>query len=174
MKPLILIIAVVFAGCDIFRGDSEDGTRDIHTEILMHQQNFKEEASARGLTLDEKVDSVQIEVVGEITIDESVVCGYSSWYDEQHSDSLELTISGTIPCWSNRADQDNEALVFHHLGHLVLQRGHSARVFPSGKLPSIMVIKSKPKLYSGLLVNRRPYYISELFNPDTPTPDWGR
>jgi hypothetical protein len=90
-------------------------------------------------------------------------------------------------CWQNEPDQNKEALIFHELGHCLLNRGHKDDVFPSGAPKSLMitqidgpyqpcdyVLSDDPEAVKKCnLTVRRPYYLDELFNENlSDVPDW--
>lgn len=66
-----------------------------------------------------------------------------------------------------------EMLLFHELGHCILKRGHQNRVLNSGDFFSLMFSSDAAQnggtYYFGF---RRKHYVDELFNPQTPIPDW--
>ena len=75
-----------------------------------------------------------------------------------------------------------ENLIFHELGHCFLGRAHTSEKLPGGAPKSLMV-PSNLNLYSpcvyalGELCDlryRRTYYLDELFDENTPVPDWGK
>lgn len=83
-------------------------------------------------------------------------------------------------CW--QYDQELEALIFHELGHCILQRTHLSDTLPNGNPKSMMVggditiyapcryVLDDPANCNNL--HKRQYYIDELFDPATPIPDW--
>jgi len=64
-----------------------------------------------------------------------------------------------------------EALVYHELAHLFLKRSHKNERL-NGHCLSIMSQLDDPVYDNGDLLNRRDYYINELFNKNTPLPEW--
>lgn len=64
-----------------------------------------------------------------------------------------------------------EALVFHEMGHLVLHRDHCNEVV-NKYVRSIMNSFDDPIYNTEELQDRREYYINELFDPQTPIPDF--
>ena len=73
------------------------------------------------------------------------------------------------------ADAMKEELIFHELGHGLLNRGHLNSTLPNGDWKSIMCGGDKVNNrswninYRGI---RRKYYVDELFNEKTPLPDF--
>ena len=84
------------------------------------------------------------------------------------------------PCWEY--SQELEALIFHELGHCILQQLHLTDTLPKGDPKSRMVqgkltVDSPCKFVLDDPVNcknlhKRDYYIDEFFDPNTPVPDW--
>jgi hypothetical protein len=81
--------------------------------------------------------------------------------------SNRIVIDRSGPGWTNYP----EALVLHELGHLLLHREHDDRSLNAFAFKSIMVSRG-PARFSGKYAYRWPYYIEELFDPNTPKPDW--
>ncbi len=83
-------------------------------------------------------------------------------------------------CWEN--NYQKEALLFHEMGHCFLGRPDNNELLPSGDPKSLMVA-GDINVYSPCVYQidpepcnnlpRRSYYIDELFDPNTPLPDWG-
>lgn len=86
-------------------------------------------------------------------------------------------------CWQNASKNEREALVFHELGHCVLNRDHRSDRFPKGMYASLMN-PDDVGVYATCRYpigtddcDKRPrqtYYHDELFNPATPIPAWGQ
>ncbi len=95
-----------------------------------------------------------------------------------HQTPLLIEIDSTY--WQSIKGKKNEKelkanLIFHELGHGVLNRHHDNSVLPSGDWKTIMCGGEKidsrnwnVNFYSF----REKYYIDELFNPQIPVPDW--
>jgi hypothetical protein len=91
-------------------------------------------------------------------------------------------------CWSEVTEDAREALVFHELGHCLLKRlTHKNATLPNGDLASVMNGQGDMGVYGVCSYDiggsngndcdkryRRSYYLDELFNENTPTPDWGK
>lgn len=77
--------------------------------------------------------------------------------------------------WDTRSDVTLEAMIFHELGHCILQRAHHNSLLPNDEWNSIMRGDPLPEgrsssiNFSGI---RRQYYIDELFDVATSEPDW--
>jgi hypothetical protein len=86
-------------------------------------------------------------------------------------------------CWKNASQQEREALIFHELGHCLLNRDHRADRFPNGIYVSLMnaddvgIYATCRYPIGNDACDKRPrrtYYLDELFDPATPTPAWGK
>jgi hypothetical protein len=66
-----------------------------------------------------------------------------------------------------------ESLIYHELGHAILNRVHKNDILPDGSSASIMCGRDYTincsVAYGGM---RKKYYLDELFDENTPTPDW--
>jgi len=88
-----------------------------------------------------------------------------------HSPQI-ITINQAI--WPDLDTFQRKALIFHELGHCLLQRKHRNQLLPNGECASLLAGKENgfqclPNLYSGLWWN---YYVDELFNPALEQPTW--
>ncbi|MBD2699134.1 hypothetical protein IC229_00680 [Spirosoma sp. BT702] len=86
-------------------------------------------------------------------------------------------------CWQKASQQERECLIFHELGHCLLNRAHKTDKFPNGAFISLMN-PDNVTVYATCRYPigddecdkrpRRSYYIDELFDSSTPTPTWGK
>lgn len=143
-------------------------------EILMHADTFEQEATQRGVDVSEVMARIQFKIEDEITFEGQSLCGFAPWYQDPTSGDATISITVDDTCWINRPVEDNEALIFHELGHMVLDRGHRDEPLPNNSRSSIMVSTNLAGLYVGNAKNRRAYYVDELFNAETPVPDWAQ
>jgi len=76
--------------------------------------------------------------------------------------------------WGLASEWEREAIVFHELGHCVLGRVHHNEKLPNGECASLMDGKENGfSCVNNLVCPRwRAYYYDELFDPETPLPDW--
>lgn len=92
-----------------------------------------------------------------------------------------ISINPNIKCWFS--DQELETLIFHELGHCVLGRLHEEGLLPNGDLKSLMN-QYDLAVYAACIYPvgdepcdktfRRTYYLDELFDAETPVPEWGK
>jgi hypothetical protein len=108
------------------------------------------------------------------------VCGQCL---QQANRTPRITLDTALTCWKNAGQQEREALVFHELGHCLLNRDHRADRLPKGQWVSLMnpgdfTIYATCRYPIGNddcdKRPRRAYYHDELFDPATPAPAWGR
>lgn len=169
----LLICLVLLSGCNVF-DEEEAPERDLMAEIRSHAETFKVEAAQRGVDVTSEMASIVFEIKDEILYDGQSLCGFAPWYDDP--DTTDRTLSFVVDerCWTSRPIEDNEALVFHELGHMVLDRFHRDELLPNNSRSSIMVSTNLAGLYAGNAKSRRAYYIDELFDENTPVPDWAK
>lgn len=77
--------------------------------------------------------------------------------------------------WDTRSDLTREAMIFHELGHCILNRAHLNTILPNDEWSSIMRGDPLPRGRSSSINfsgTRRQYYIDELFNLQTAEPSW--
>lgn len=147
---------------------------DVPDEFQPHVDQFIIEAKNRGLTLE--IHNLIIKYDEQIA---STICGTCN--SNSPSPNIQKIISiNPDACWEN--DVQLETLIFHELGHCILGRNHTSEELPNGDPKSIM-ITNDISLYSPCVYDigggncnqlfKREYYLDELFDEDTPLPDWG-
>jgi len=131
---------------------------------------FYQEAELRGITL-QKTNLI-VEVVDVLVEDR---CGQCERPKRKKEEQRTIKISKSSVCWIRESEQNREALVFHELGHCLLDRDHKDDLFPSGAPKSIMTTALngpyQPCVYvigdDATECNRtvrRTYYLNELFD----------
>ncbi|MFK7846773.1 MAG: hypothetical protein AB8G77_15840 [Rhodothermales bacterium] len=171
-KGLWYSVFLLMAGCSVFEKDEPE--RDFMAEIMEHAATFQQEAAVRGVSVDSMMALIQFKVADEVIYEGRSLCGFAPWYDDPETGEPTITIVTSGTCWVDRSEQDNEALVFHELGHMVLDRNHRDELLPNNSRSSIMVGSNLAGLYVGNVLSRRSYYIDELFDATTPVPDWAQ
>ncbi|GAA4467251.1 hypothetical protein GCM10023189_50590 [Nibrella saemangeumensis] len=148
---------------------------EVPAEIEPFVQAFRDEAAKRGKTL--KIDDLIVEF-GETSGQD--ICGVSQ---VESNKTPRITLVREWPCWTRAYKETQEGLVFHHLAHSVLGRGHKKTLLPNGDFASLMNGEDlgvySPCIYPigntpCNLTGRRTYYLDELFNENTPVPAWGK
>ena len=147
--------------------------RNIPDEIQPLLDQFLLEAERRGVALDISKLSFEYEF-GLTSPDQTVVVASCTRSEELHL--VKIDTSNTY--WVFGGAMGHEEVIFHELGHCLLERPHLEEELPTGDFKSIM--RAQGPLSYGILntfvqaslVHRRDYYISELFNPDIDVPCW--
>lgn len=135
-------------------------------EVLV--QNFVVEGEARGMNVD--ISNLVVEFKKNIEHENTDYCGCS------HTDKngqLVVWIDTTTYCWTFGAYY-REAILFHELGHALLNRGHNDQKLPKGSWKSLMSTGALDYYAVDSLNYRRTYYLDELFMDNTPSPWWDK
>jgi hypothetical protein len=142
--------------------------------------SFLKEAKARNV----KIDTTNL-ILKLNTTAVTDKCGTCMQSNNKGSSQKTVEIfNNVVTCWQLATYNGKEALVFHELGHCLLNRiEHKDDKFANGSPKSIMV-SANTDLYTPCVyvidgnvdacnkTARRKYYIDELFDPKTPTPSW--
>jgi len=159
----VLIVALGFTSCH------DDPTYRVDSTLNDYLQRFLYQAELRGKTFNLKEQGLIIEY-GNL---EDNVAG-RTYYENP----IRIVIDK--PYWDNlakysSADEMREDIIFHELGHGLLNREHINDYLPNGDWKSIMcggTVKDNRSWNINYRSIRRQYYLDELFNPQTPTPTW--
>jgi hypothetical protein len=148
---------------------------NVPAEYQPFVDTFIYEASIRGY-------SIEIENL-IINYDESLEaphCAKCNSNDIEKNTQKIVSINPNISCVFT--SEQREVLVFHELGHCVLGRLHDNGRLPNGDFKSLMN-ENDLSVYSSCVYPvdngpcdhrfKRSYYLDELFDKDTPVPDWG-
>ncbi|MDX2248765.1 MAG: hypothetical protein SF052_18405 [Bacteroidia bacterium] len=160
-----LSVILLLAACK--REDVPVKVYDVPAELQVYIDLFEQEAAKRGQTI--TIDNLRVLYEGELVNGTAAgTCTYP------HADDPIPTVrfDTTSLNWTNNA-ASQEILVFHELGHCVLnRREHRDEQLPNGNFASIMR-STGAQVYGGALNDfKRDYYLDELFDPTTPAPDW--
>ncbi len=150
----------------------------VSDELEPYIISFKNEAKLRSIEID--ITNLIMEFS---ELENPDFCGECLSVANNPQVQRRIRISIKSECWSNATAEAKESLIFHELGHCVLNRiAHKELRLPNGDLASIMN-KVDMRLYESCVYDlgggdcdkryRRKYYIDELFDENTPTPDWG-
>ncbi|MDB4293220.1 hypothetical protein N9954_07395, partial [Maribacter sp.] len=74
-----------------------------------------------------------------------------------------------------RSETEKENLIFHELGHALLQRGHTNGTLPNGSQKSLMCASetcNNYRVYNSNQNEQRSYYLDELVSIPNTVPDW--
>lgn len=134
---------------------------NIDPEFIPFVESFLIEAEIRRDTIDLSTIGLEIQF-GDATNSTDVL---GSCDRDHHI----VTISEVD--WNNLSNNHREALIFHELGHCILDRDHETDRLSNGEVASIMWPSIQGKLFGA----RRKYYVDELFEhtfPVSQEPDW--
>ncbi len=166
MKKYTLLL-LVLASLSACKNDREP-VYSVPVELENYIDAFEADAAANGTTLN--IDDLILEYGSELVLDGTEAAGLCHYETDETGPRIELdtaTLNWTLH------DFSREALVYHELGHCILDRSHDNALLPNRNYKSLM--KSSGEIsYSGFNQFKRDYYIAELFNPNTPTPDWAK
>lgn len=172
MKRIILytlLLITVFLSCN--PDNSLDEFNSIDPELAPYIQRFVEEGANRGINISTE------RLVASFLSKDIVADGFCGLggVDFNDPDIPVIEIVDSDLCWHTADEYYKEALIFHELGHAILERFHDNTIFPNGSITKSIMCGgggncSFPGYFEkGLL---RDYYIDELFKPDTPSPDF--
>ena len=101
-------------------------------------------------------------------------CGLG-YYNYLGNGSQRVEISPEPSCWFERDDIEREILMFHELGHAMLERQHKEGNYGISLPISMMCSETCNgfwNLYNEFTPELREYYIDELFDPEIELPHW--
>ena len=156
------LILVLFQTCK--SSSDVTGTRvSIPDTFQPYVDKFIAEGKARGVSIDLNKNGLIVLYASLKSRDAAGLCAYK--------DPNEVTIDPAS--WLNSPESYKEFVIFHELGHCILDRRHRNDVLPNGEWTSIM--RGDPETpgrtwttnYNGA---RRKYYLDELFNQSVGTP----
>ncbi len=172
MKKILLLFSLLIflISC---QNDEENFSGIIDEELRPYIEDFISEAALRGKSLD--INNVQATLVDEFTLtNDQNFCGYAAW---NGNNTGQIEIKMTESCWLARTEIERENLMFHELGHAMLERSHLSTQFPNRYPKSIMcsfqdgISCSNFNTYYENEVFRS-YYLDELFNQGVDSPDF--
>jgi hypothetical protein len=152
-------------GCAKTEESSSPRTVTIPREFQPFVDKFIAEAKLRGVDINLAKNGLVIRYESITSRDAAGLCSYANPH--------EITIDQRS--WGLATESYREFLMFHELGHCVLDRRHRNDRLPNGEWLSIM--RGDPQVagttwttnYTGF---RRFYYLNELFNTNTPIPEF--
>jgi hypothetical protein len=148
MKTLLFAL-ILLTSCTDF---TDENHFEVDPKLLPYVDRFYKEAEQRGLSLQRVNLKVEFGKLPEF------IAG--KFYHE----SMTVKIDSSKSSWKMQP----EALVFHELGHALLNRLHDNKRLANGMLESIMNFDSLPSYYKAnalsSLPNTREYYLDELFS----------
>ena len=135
--------------------------------IQPYIDDFIAEAAKRGQNL--VIDDLKVEF--STNLQNGDAAGLCTFANENNAAKIQLDTTSSN--WQNNASS-REALIFHELGHCILNRPHRDDILSNGNFASMMRAKGE-QVFGGSLNNfKRDYYLDELFDENTPEPDWAK
>ncbi|MEQ9423772.1 MAG: hypothetical protein RJQ09_05090 [Cyclobacteriaceae bacterium] len=143
-----------------------DVANDVDLELRQYIETFVDEGAERGHFFDFDMFS------GSFTTDDidenGDICGQASAFSDRKNTIL---IKRDDRCWIQQPNASREALVFHELGHALLDRPHRDDRFDNGQVKSIMETGTLGP-YNQFTPLLRQYLFNEMFDESTPDPEW--
>ncbi len=151
-------------GCVACTKEEAQRTFDVNIpiEVQPYVDRFVAEGSARGRVIDLSTLGLDITFQDDLADSLAAFCNNGTIVISRHF-------------WKTRNDSHREAMIFHELGHCILQRIHHNAILPNDEWLSLMRGSPLPTGRSGSINYsgvRRQYYIDELFNPQISEPSW--
>jgi hypothetical protein len=142
-------------------------------EFQPYVDSFVSAASERGYNI--TINNLIITYDSSIS---NIYCAYSNVTSAANDVQKIIYVNPNIHCWQNHTQL--ETLIFHEMGHCILGRSHDTMRLPNGDPKSIMfpddISVYSPCVYpigdSCNKLYKRDYYLDELFDENTPVPDW--
>ncbi len=163
----ILLASIVIISCSEDDPLSlDDVSGNVEPEISPFIESFVEEAGNRGFTFDFK--GFEATFSEEDINDNEDVCGQASPLGDSRN---FITIRRSDQCWIQQPETSREALVFHEMGHALLDRPRRDDRFDNGLVKSIMETGTigPYNQFTPLLIA---YLVDELFDQTTAEPEW--
>ncbi len=130
---------------------------------------FVDAARDRGVKVD--VSNLDMRFVdGYVERDGFEYCGFANRTVATGTPDVDISRI----CWDQYDEVTREILIFHELGHAILDRRHINTLLPSLAKRSIMHGELTFDMYSVFTMEKRGWYLDELFNPDAEVPAWGQ
>ena len=165
----ILYLSMALFGCNDDEVVPQEEVK-IDPAFVPYVNLFLIEANLRGRNQNNfigiAIDSLTVNLVLKLPLR---YCGYGSSFVNPN-----VQILGSGPCWYSRSNRDKEILIFHELGHAILRRSHANLKLSNGDWKSIMFDGNQFGLYGPDEIEKRAYYLDELFDPVTIEPEWAK
>ncbi|MEM6345602.1 MAG: hypothetical protein AAF927_17045 [Bacteroidota bacterium] len=141
---------------------------EVPAEIQGYIDLFEQEAADRGINLN--IDNLRVEFQENLNNGTAAgLCNFAI-----NGEAPYIRLDTTSSNWQNNP-WSREILVFHELGHCILDRRmHRDELLPNGNLASLMRSNGVQVYGGGLTAFKREYYLDELFNQLVEAPDWAK
>lgn len=159
---LSILLILVFISCS-------DSANDvvIDPELQPYVDRFIAEAASRGIEIDLEESGLDMIFEEDIsTAEYAGICRYKLGANEIAIDKER---------WDASSETRKEWLVYHELGHCVLDRRHRNDQFENGMWKSMMrgdLSQEQSRLPLCYIWERDKYFIDELFDENVAVPDW--
>ena len=160
--PFLLSIVCLMLSCKKERPK----VYTVPSELQSYIDKFEQESGIRGEVL--FIDDLVVEYGENLELDNVTAAGLCHYETDDTGPRIELDTTSLN--WDIN-EHSREALVFHELGHCILDRPHINTRMKNGNYKSIMKASGEP-VFAGFNLFKRDYYIDELFDSNTPEPDW--
>jgi hypothetical protein len=182
---LWFIGVILLFGC---RKEAEEITEpvvyQVPPEVEIYVERFLAAAEQRNQPIEITNLIVEFDSLNNSIRDGAMLCAACEQIPGRADRQRKITINTSVNCWRFASDFVKEALIFHELGHCVLQRlDHRDDWLPNGDFASLMNSNSI-SLYDICVYDlgngpcnrtfKREYYLDELFDPNTPAPVWAQ
>ena len=174
MRPVIILTLLSPLLCLLTCNQKEPtlSPPNIDPSLKPYVDAFYEEAQKRNISLPTNIDAI---LAPEIPSDRPEACGIGQ-SPSFNGVGDKPTIHIDSDCWDTYNEIAKENLVFHELGHALLNRIHIEGILPNGYSKSIMCAGNGFDCSNlpdyGFCLDYRDYYVDELFQPLTPPPFW--
>lgn len=161
----LLPLIVLLSSCS----NDDEVVYRVDSTLNTYLQRFLTEASKRGITFNLEKTGLRLEFG---SLDGNVA---GTTYFENPIRIVIDKSYWTEVAKSQNVDELYEDLVFHELGHGLLNRQHTNEYLSNGDWKSIMCggdMRDNRSWNINYRSIRREYYINELFNSNTPEPSW--
>ncbi|MEM1124995.1 MAG: putative metallopeptidase [Bacteroidota bacterium] len=125
-------------------------------ELWIHFQKFEREATARGVDIDLRA----LAITGKI--EPIPVRNIVGLCNHQATNGKEVIIDEAF--WKRASKYEREAIIFHELGHCVLDRNHEDGVMDNGMCKSLMRSGFSPCFTLYNHSDHQEHYLDELFS----------
>ena len=163
----ILVVSIVACGDDGTLEIGANGSYEVDPEFEPYVQEFIQEGAKRGHDIDFSESGLRIEFTD---VGDNSFLG-RCWLGRHH-------VQIDKGFWFSFSERFRSFLLFHELGHCELDQGHRNELFDNNVWSSIMrgdpFTGIEPRIPIPYFGFRKEYYLDELFNPNTPEPQWSK
>lgn len=160
LAPAVLLAILALPAC------KKDPVYNVPARIEPYIASFLAEAAARGVDID--IEELVVEFESNLEVDGVAAAGVCI---RSRKDPPVIKLDTTTVNWQSNLSA-REQLVFHELGHCVLNRSHLDARLANGNYKSSMRASGE-QIYGPVLnAFKRSYYMDEFFDESAPAPSW--